>query len=155
MRVTSVLRTANQGRTPLIKFIGKRSPPSKPWHRGILPLIASLTRLTETESVDHTPHAHPASPSESLPDSFASYRSKAQQHGPLGGSRGSSTAGSGSAPSRVYGAIGARPGRELGAIQPKQGEYFDRNELPKRFRRTPFTDAEMDAIQTGGASLYG
>lgn len=44
---------------------------------------------------------------------------------------------------------------ELGPIQPKQGEYFDRNELPKRFRRTPFTEAEMDAIQTGGASLYG
>ena len=106
-------------------------------------------------SIDHTPHVHPASPSESLPDSFANYRSKAQQHGPLGGGKESSASGAVSPSSHSYGAVGGRPGRELGSIQPKQGEYFDRNELPKRFRRTPFTDAEMDAIQTGGASLFG
>lgn len=134
MRVTAVFRAATHGRTPLIKFIGKRSPP---------------------ESVDHTPHAHPASPSESLPDSFASYRSKAQQHGPLGGSRARNTSAPSPASSLSYGVIGSRPGMELGSIEPKDGEYFDRNELPKRFWRTPFTDAEMEAIQSGGASLYG
>jgi len=42
----------------------------------------------------------------------------------------------------------------LGPIKPKDGEVLDRNELPKRFRRTPWTDEEIDAIQTGGATLY-
>ncbi|KAF7508260.1 hypothetical protein GJ744_009405 [Endocarpon pusillum] len=134
MRVTSVLRAVSHGRTPLIKFIGKRSPP---------------------KSVDHTPHAHPASPSESLPDSFANYRSKAQQHGPLAGGGGSRNTPSAPISSLTYGAVGGRAGRKLGPVQPKQGEYFDRNELPIRFRRTAFTEAEMEAIQTGGASLYG
>ena len=100
------------------------------------------------ESPDHSPHAHPASPSDSLPDSFATYRSKAQQHGPLGGRRAGGPSGS-------YGAIGGTPGRDLGPVQPAKGEYFDRDELPRRFRRTPFTEAEMEAIDTGGASVYG
>lgn len=98
-------------------------------------------------SVDHTPHTHPASPSDSLPQSFAQYRSKAQQYGPLNGGMAKTS-------SHAYGAIGGSPGRQLGAVQAKQGEYFDRSQLPLRFRRTPFTDLEMDAIQTGGASLY-
>lgn len=90
-----------------------------------------------------------------MPDSFANYRSKAQQHGPLAGGGGRKTTLSAPISSLTYGAVGGRAGRELGPVQPKQGEYFDRNELPMRFRRTPFTEAEMEAIQTGGASLYG
>jgi small subunit ribosomal protein YMR-31 len=156
MRVNSVLRAAAQARIPMIKFIGKRSPPSKPQPQSIFPRRGSYAHTDRwVESVDHTPHAHPASPSESLPDSFASYRSKAQQHGPLGGNGGTKASGFTPTFSLSYGVIGGRPGRELGPVQPKQGEYFDRNELPARFRRTPFTEAEMDAIQTGGASLYG
>jgi small subunit ribosomal protein YMR-31 len=42
----------------------------------------------------------------------------------------------------------------LGSVQPKEGEVWDRNELPKRFRRTAFTEAEMEAIESGGASLF-
>ncbi|KAH1486676.1 hypothetical protein LV164_006541 [Aspergillus fumigatus] len=119
MRATIALR--NAARTPLIRFVGRRSVP---------------------QSIDHTPRPHPASPSGVLPDSFAAYRSKAQQHGPLG--RASFTQGS----------IGRLPGAALGPVQPKQGEFFDRAELPARFHRLPWTEAEIEAIETGGASLY-
>lgn len=54
-------------RTPLIRFIGKRSVPS---------------------TLDHSLRAHPEGPGE-LPSSFAQYRQKAQTHGPL--ARSSST----------------------------------------------------------------
>lgn len=118
MHATPVLR--NAARTPLIRFIGKRSVPS---------------------SVDHTPRVHPASPSGVLPDSFAAYRSKAQQHGPLGKS------------AFTPGFIGGKPGAALGPVQPGPGEVFDRNDLPQRFHRLPWSDTEIEAIETGGASL--
>ncbi|EOD43547.1 hypothetical protein UCRNP2_9747 [Neofusicoccum parvum UCRNP2] len=108
-------------RQPLIRFLGKRTAPAH---------------------VDHTPHAHPAAPSQSLPDSFASYRQKAQQHGPLNKREFSS------------GAIGSQPGAALGSVQPGQGEVFDRNELPSRFRRLPWSQSEIEAIESGGASLF-
>ncbi|KAJ5130107.1 Ribosomal protein S36 mitochondrial [Penicillium bovifimosum] len=118
MRVTSVLCSAT--RTPLIRFVGKRSVP---------------------KSIDHSPRVHPASPTGTLPDSFATYRVKAQQHGPLGRSHSSSS-------------IGGRPGAALGPVKPQEGEFFDRAELPARFGRLPWTQAEIDAIETGGASLF-
>jgi small subunit ribosomal protein YMR-31 len=102
-----------------------------------------------------------------LPNSFASYRSNAQQHGPLGGkfphplpSSSSSAPSSPPPPSPSgvtypYGAIGGHSGAELGSIQPKKGEFFDRSELPTRFHKTPWTNTEIDAIETGGASLLG
>jgi len=132
MFATKALRqaaaAAHAERTPLIKFLGKRTTPS---------------------SVDHTPHAHPASPSHELPKdfteppkassvSFSSYRQQAQQHGPLGNSARSS---------------GGPSGHSLGPVAPPKGEYFDRNELPARFRRTPIGLTEIDAIETGGATL--
>jgi len=160
MRPSLLLRAA-QHRTPLIKFIGKRVPPRK--------FMVSLKSIpdhvnTALESIDHTPHAHPASPSQSLPDSFASYRAKAQQHGPLAGSRSLNYSSSSSAAPTpypltsstvVYGAIGGSSGRSLGPIEPKQGEFFDRNDLPKRFRRTPWSEEEIEAVTSGGASLFG
>ncbi|TVY68751.1 hypothetical protein LSUE1_G006381 [Lachnellula suecica] len=130
MFATKALRQASAAahaeRTPLIKFLGKRSIPS---------------------SVDHTPHVHPASPSHELPAdftskgssaSFSSYRQKAQQHGPLG------KAGSG---------IGSTSGHSLGPVAPEKGEFFDRSELPARFQRTLIDMSEIDAIETGGATL--
>ncbi|MCJ1249970.1 hypothetical protein MMC30_007196 [Trapelia coarctata] len=128
MNATKALNAAQ--RVPLIKFIGKRSVP---------------------KSIDHSPSAHPASPTHSLPDSFANYRSKAQQHGPLGVTRSPSTASS----SLAYGAIGGHTGHSLGKIDPPEGMFFDRSELPKRFGRTPWTQAEIEAIETGGASMWG
>ncbi|EKV08362.1 Ribosomal protein S36, mitochondrial [Penicillium digitatum] len=118
MRVTSIL--SGTARTPLIRFVGKRSVP---------------------QSIDHSPRVHPASPTGTLPDSFATYRAKAQQHGPLGRSSFNST-------------IGGNSGASLGSVQPKNGEFFDRAELPSRFGRLPWTQAEIDAIETGGASLF-
>jgi small subunit ribosomal protein YMR-31 len=105
-----------------------------------------------TASVDHTPHAHPASPTHKLPEgfgtsapstSFSSYRQQAQQHGPLGKSAGKS------GPS-----IGAQSGQSLGPVTPAKGEYFDRSELPERFRRVPMEAWEIDAIDSGGATLF-
>ena len=101
----------------MIRFLGKRTVPSK---------------------VDHTPVAHPASPMPTLPESFASYRQKAQQHGPL---------------NQQYG-IGATPGGSLGPIEAGKGNFFDRSELPQRFRRLAWTQAEIDAVESGGASLF-
>ncbi|KAF7866960.1 hypothetical protein EAF04_005800 [Stromatinia cepivora] len=136
MFATKVLRQASAAaahseRTPLIKFMGKRSVPS---------------------SIDHSARPHPASPSHELPagfaeaqksssSSFSSYRQKAQQHGPLGRSASND------------GTIGSLSGRALGPVAPNKGEYFDRNELPARFRRTPIDLAEIDAIETGGATV--
>lgn len=118
MRATFALR--NAAHTPLIRFLGKRSVP---------------------QSVDHTPRVHPASPAAGLPDSFASYRAKAQQHGPLGRAQFSS-------------GIGGQPGAALGPIRPQSGEFFDRTELPARFGRLPWSQAEMEAVETGGASMF-
>jgi len=105
-------------RTPLIKFLGKRTTPAK---------------------VDHTPQTHPAAP-EPLPNSFASYRKKAQQHGPLNTTYTSS--------------IGSHSGASLGPVEAGKGVNFDRSELPARYQRTPWTSAEIDAIESGGASTW-
>jgi len=126
MNATKVLQAAQ--RTPLIKFIGKRTVP---------------------KSIDHMPTAHPASPNSSLPTSFAHYRSNAQQHGPLGGQNSRLAAGS-----NFYGAIGGHSGHSLGAVEAPQGTFFDRSELPKRFGRMVWTQAEIEAVETGGASLW-
>ncbi|CZT10645.1 related to mitochondrial ribosomal protein [Rhynchosporium agropyri] len=136
MFATKCLRQASAAaahaeRTPLIKFIGKRSIPS---------------------SIDHTPQAHPASPSHELPadfassqtsssTSFSSYRQSAQQHGPLGRSK------------AADGTLGSSSGHSLGPVTPAKGEFFDRSELPARFRTQPIDLSEIDAIETGGATL--
>ncbi|KAI1305490.1 hypothetical protein F5Y03DRAFT_356078 [Xylaria venustula] len=131
MFATRALRQATAHaaeRTPLIRFIGKREIPS---------------------NVDHTPQPHPASPTGSLPTNFgqgntshshatfSSYRDSAQQHGPLRKS------------------IGATAASRLGPIEAPKGQYFDRNELPERFRRSALSLAEIEAISSGGASLHG
>jgi len=114
----------------MIQFVGKRSIPSE---------------------IDHTPKPHPEAPTaNALPgsfgsvpssgnshNSFSSYRDSAQQHGPLGKT------------------VGLASGAALGSVKPPQGQYFDRNELPQRFRRAPLDLAEIEAIETGGATLFG
>lgn len=91
--------------------------------------------------MDHAPRVHPASPTGALPDSFAAYRAKAQQHGPLG--RASFNTG-----------IGAQTGYSLGAVRPAAGEFFDRVELPARFGRLSWSQAEIEAVESGGASMF-
>ena len=165
MRVTRVSQQATAAaaaakhRTPSIHFLGKRTPPSMSLsasdyffctvHTNTLAMsdicYTDSPLFCLLESVDHAAHAHPAAPTNSLPDSFAAYRSKAQQHGPLNHR---------SLISSVGGAIGGHSGRSLGPVEPTRGQYFDRNELPPRFRRLPWTQIEIDAVETGGASLY-
>ncbi|EXJ77496.1 hypothetical protein A1O3_09722 [Capronia epimyces CBS 606.96] len=132
MRPSLILR-ATQHRTPLIKFIGKHNPP---------------------KTLDHTPKPHPASPTHSLPDSFKTYRSKAQQHGPLGGQGHASPFQAPTSGIMTYGRIGGTPGELLGPVEPKDGEYFDRNDLPKRFWRAQWTEEEIEAVNSGGAGLF-
>jgi len=110
-----------QHRQPMIKFIGKRTTPPK---------------------IDHTPHQHPAAPSElpkSFANSFASYREQAQQHGPL---------------NKTLPGIGSHSGSSLGPVEPKKGIFFDRSELGDRFQKIPFTAAEVEAVESGGASMW-
>lgn len=141
MFATRALRqaAAHAERTPLIKFIGPRSIPS---------------------SIDHSPRPHPASPSGTLPDSFASanasgsaatrhssfssYRDHAQQHGPLQKTIRSAEAG-----------IGGSSGSQLGPVEPPKGVFFDTSDLPLRFRRAPLELAEIEAVESGGAALLG
>ena len=54
----------------------------------------------------------------------------------------------------TYGAIGGRAGRSLGSIKPKEGEYFDVSELPRRFQHRPWSEEELDAINSAGASMW-
>ena len=102
-------------------------------------------------------HPHPASPSSTLPDSFISYRSRVQQHGPLGGqnrpSSESSSASSAPPSSHAYGGIGGHSGHELGGVEPAKGEVWDRSELPARFGRMPWTQEEIEALELGGAGV--
>lgn len=122
----------------------------------------SLTRPTETitpAAPATEPAVHPASPSDSLPESFMSYRSRAQQHGPLAGqNRPSSSPSASSAPppsssSHAYGAIGGLSGHALGGVEPARGEVWDRSELPARFGRMAWTEEEIEGLELAGANL--
>ncbi|KAL7274990.1 hypothetical protein RUND412_002084 [Rhizina undulata] len=99
---------------------------------GRTPLIQFLGKRSVPQSIDHSPRPHPAAPVQKLPNSFAQYRENAQQHGPLSGYR-----------------FTASP-----SIQPKQGEVFDRSELPPRFWRLTMTPEEMEVIEGGGAPAF-
>lgn len=97
-------------RTPMIRFLGKRTLP---------------------KNVDHTPQAHPESPTGQLPStfsSFAAYRKNSQTYGPLGGKGNKS-------------------------IEAGEGEYFARRDLPKRLHYNEFSDMEMENINSGGADV--
>ena len=161
---TRLLREA-QHRVPMIKFLGKRVAPSMqlqffPYH-----LLIALTETISPAAPANEPAPHPASPSNSLPDSFMSYRSRVQQHGPLANymnqpssapsaqSASPSPAPSPSSSSHAYGAIGGHSGHELGHLEPANGEVWDRSELPARFGRMAWTDEEIEALELGGAGL--
>jgi small subunit ribosomal protein YMR-31 len=101
-------------------------------------MLSIANRPSFLAEVDHTPKAHPASPNHSLPNTFATYRKQAQQHGPLNA-----------------GGIGMKSGASLGSIAPKKGEYFAKSELPPQFaKQLPWTKAEIEAIESGGASMF-
>lgn len=104
-----------------------------------------------TAAVDHTPRPHPASPSQSLPSDFSSshqsfseYRQRSQQYGPLQKTWARTN----------EGGIGGASGAALPSIEPAKGFFFDRDELPARFRRNTWTVEEIEAIESGGASAF-
>lgn len=133
-----------QQRQPMIRFLGKRHTPSSPFPPHPTHPSRTTNNLTE---VDHSPQVHPASPSASLPSSFAQYRQKAQQHGPLNPQQQAGTHNYG-------GFIGNKAGSQLGPVKPAEGQFFDRTELPARFQRLAWSQAEIDAIESGGASMH-
>jgi small subunit ribosomal protein YMR-31 len=161
MFTTRALRqaAAHAERTPLIRFIGPRTIPGKLANAAPSPSYVAFTDQTKTASVDHTPKPHPASPLGELPSnfsaygngdnssrhaSFSSYRDHAQQHGPLQKSIRYSAGG-----------IGGSAGSQLGDVNPPQGVFFDTSELPARFRRAPIDLAEIEAVESGGAAVWG
>lgn len=97
------------------------------------PLISFLGKRTVPQNIDHTPHPHPQSGSGVLPNSFAEYRKTAIQHGPLATQQAQTTRGS---------------------IQASVGEFFDRNQLPRRFWRMTLSQKEMEIIESGGAAAW-
>lgn len=82
----------------------------------------------------------------SLPSSFAAYRQRAQQHGPLTGGVGSAR--------QFGGMVGGKSGASLGPIEPASGQFFDISELPARFRRRKMEAFEIEAIESAGGSLF-
>ncbi|KAF2864107.1 hypothetical protein K470DRAFT_279908 [Piedraia hortae CBS 480.64] len=126
-----------QHRQPMIHFLGRR---------GNAPASAQT---------EHPPKVHPASPIDELPDSFAKYRQRAQQYGPLASSSSSKTSNASSRQARSSGkSFGELTGEELGSPEPKKGQFWDRNDLPPRFHRMTWTQADIEAIESGGATLY-
>ncbi|BFZ59460.1 hypothetical protein YB2330_000470 [Saitoella coloradoensis] len=96
------------------------------------PSIRFLGKRSIPKNIDHSLKPHPEGPRE-FPDSFIKYRSSAQQHGPLG-NNGKAASSSSNA-------------------QPQGGLFMDRDELPARFRRMVMTVAEIEAVETGGATI--
>lgn len=153
MFATRVLRQAAQHaeRLPSIKFAGRRTIPSEFLYS--CSLLSTLLLLT-SPAIDHTARIpHPASPTNSLPSdfaaasshgSFSSYRDHAQQFGPLRKT----------IRSLEERGIGGSSGHDLGSVAASAGEAFDRNDLPARFRRAPLSAAEIEAVETGGATLF-
>jgi len=54
----------------------------------------------------------------------------------------------------AYGDIGGHTGHELGKVEAGKGLHFDRSELPERFRRMSWTEGEIEAVGSGGASVW-
>ncbi len=106
-----------------------RSSPQFPSTTPLTPILSLPPRLLPSSfSASH----------ESSHSTFSSYRDHAQQHGPLRKTIKSSAGG-----------IGGHSGSELGPVSAPKGTFFDRNELPARFRRAPLTLAEIESIETG------
>ncbi|KAI5819895.1 hypothetical protein BZA77DRAFT_258418 [Pyronema omphalodes] len=86
------------------------------------PLINFLGKRVIPKNIDHTPKVHSQAPFKELPAYFFNYVPAAKK-APV----------------------------QRSSIQPKAGEYFDRNELPQRFWRMKITAKEIEAIESGGA----
>ncbi|ROT38935.1 hypothetical protein SODALDRAFT_358766 [Sodiomyces alkalinus F11] len=126
--------------------LGIQSHPKWP-ARFALKQSCLLTEALPSHSLSRPlPQASPHLPQRRPPRhaSFSNYRDHVQQHGPLQKSIRSSTGG-----------IGGSAGAQLGDVQPPKGTFFDTSELPARFRRAPIEMAEIEAVESGGAAVFG
>ncbi|VVT50061.1 uncharacterized protein SAPINGB_P002581 [Magnusiomyces paraingens] len=94
------------------------------------PLIHFLGKRTVPVNIDHTPRPHPMSPTGKLPPSFSSFT-----------------------PSAGIAASSGSTATALKYTPPAPGEYAAIKDLPARFRFKTLSDAEIENINEGGASV--
>ncbi|PIG83712.1 hypothetical protein AARAC_007547 [Aspergillus arachidicola] len=82
----------------------------------------------------------PLCPPQAAHDSFVAYRSKAYQHGPLHQA------------SLMRGLVDSRSAASEKSLI-FRGEYIDHGDLSSQTHHLPWTEAEIDAIESGGAGL--
>ncbi|KAG5365680.1 hypothetical protein CJU89_0071 [Yarrowia sp. B02] len=86
------------------------------------PMIKFLGKRPTNVKVDHTPRPHPMSPTGQLPPSFSS-----------------------------AGTIPLNKGSSSNYSPPGEGEFGARSELSKRFQYRPFSETEINEVNSGGA----
>ncbi|KAE8377133.1 hypothetical protein BDV26DRAFT_293435 [Aspergillus bertholletiae] len=105
-----------------------------------VPRIPVAAQHFITFSAGHPSPSPSMSSTGSSYESFAAYRSRAYQHGPLHQAsvmRGSVRPGSGASKKPIS----------------SKGQPVDHEDLSPPAQRLPWTEAEIDAIESGGASL--
>ncbi|KAF7623079.1 hypothetical protein F9C07_2286512 [Aspergillus flavus] len=104
------------------------------------PRIRALGQHFVTRSAGQPSRLPSMSSTRSSYDSFAAYRSRAYQHGPLHQA------------SFMRALANSRSGAYEKALN-SRGEYIDHGDLSSQTHHLPWTEAEIDAIESGGASL--
>ncbi|KAK6831797.1 hypothetical protein RU639_002888 [Aspergillus parasiticus] len=104
------------------------------------PRIRALGQHFVTRSVGHPSRSPSMSSTSSSYDSFAAYRSRAYQHGPLHQA------------SLMRGLVNSRSAASEKSLIFRD-EYIDHGDLSSQTHHLPWTEAEIDAIESGGASL--
>ncbi|KAG5357607.1 hypothetical protein CJU90_6447 [Yarrowia sp. C11] len=85
------------------------------------PMIKFLGKRPTNVKVDHTPRPHPMSPTGSLPPSFTAAT------------------------------IPLNKGASSNYSPPGEGEFGARSQLSKRFQYRPFSEIEINEVNSGGA----
>ncbi|KAE8139508.1 hypothetical protein BDV38DRAFT_280862 [Aspergillus pseudotamarii] len=102
--------------------------------------IRALGQHFVTLSVGHQPRSISMSSASSSYDSFAAYRTRAYQHGPLHQA------------SLMRRFVNSGSGTSRKPINPSR-EYIDRVDFSSQTHHLPYTEAEIDAIESGSATL--
>ncbi|KAB8259934.1 hypothetical protein BDV32DRAFT_138456 [Aspergillus pseudonomiae] len=102
--------------------------------------IRAIGQNFVTRSLGHPSRLSSMSPAGSSYDSFAAYRSRAYQHGPLHHA------------SLMRGSLNSSSVTSEEFINSSR-EYLDHRNLSSQTHHLPWTEAEIDAIESGGASL--
>ncbi|OGM47782.1 hypothetical protein ABOM_003323 [Aspergillus bombycis] len=102
--------------------------------------IRAIGQNFVTRSVGHPSRSPSMSPASSSYDSFVAYRSRAYQHGPLH-----------QAP-LMRGLVNPGSATSEGSTK-SSGGCLDHGDVSSLTHHLPWTEAEIDAIESGGASL--